>query len=256
MDIKVVSLNTWHGGRIFEPMVQFLRDQNADIILLQEVLNAGNAALEPRFNCFTELPKLLGYQYAEYAPAFSWTLPEGAIESGNAVLSKFPLKSFEPIFFNEPYREDYIDNEEGFKTCPRNLQHVEATTPAGPVHVFNLQGVWDLDGDNVSEKRLNMSRIIIEQSKGLPHVVVAGDTNAKPTNKAMLAIEEHLVSVFKNDLKTSFNVRRKDLVKFPGYATATVDLMYVSHDVDVLARDCPDADVSDHLPLTATLRLR
>ncbi len=95
----------------------------------------------------------------------------------------------------------------------------------------------------------------MEQTKGLRRVIVAGDTNAKPTNPAMLAIEQQLVSVFKNDLPTSFNVRRKDLKKFPGYATATVDLMYVSPDVTVVVRDCSNVDISDHLPLTATLHI-
>lgn len=255
MDVKVVCLNTWHGGRLFEPMVDFLRAQDADILMLQEVFNDDNPELHPRFRAFTELPKLLGYAYTDFAPACTFVQPEGRIVEGNAVFSKFPLKSYEPLFFNEPYWDNYTDTPENYPLCPRNLQHVEAHTPVGPVHVFNLQGVWDLDGDNVSEKRLNMSRIIIEQTKGLPRVIVAGDTNAKPTNRAMRAIEEHLDNVFTPDLPTTFNVRRKDLKKFPGYATATVDLMYVSRDVKVIERDCPDVDISDHLPLTATLHI-
>lgn len=255
MELKIVSLNIWHGGRLFEPMIDFLRSQDADILMLQEVFNDHNPALHPRFRAFTEIPKRLGYVHAHFAPAMTFIQPEGDIVEGNAVFSKFPLVGYDPVFFNEPYRHDYIDTPENFPVAPRILQRVEVQAPVGTVNVFNLQGVWDLDGDNYSERRKNMSRIIIEQIKGLPRVVLAGDTNAKPTNKAMLEIEKHLDSVFKNDLTTSFNVRRKDLVKFPGYATATVDLMYVSHDIQVLERDCPDVDISDHLPLTVTLKI-
>jgi len=257
MQVKVVSLNTWHGGRLFDSMVEFLRDQNADILMLQEVFNSDDPTLEPRFRCYTELQKLLGYRYADFAPALTFTASDGSVADmiqGNAVLSRFPLSSKEPIFFNEPFG-NFVDTNANAPTCPRNLQRVVAETPVGPLHVLNLQGVWDLEGDNPSEKRYNMARIIIEQARGKKRVVVAGDTNAKPTNKAMLTLEEHLNSVFKNELKTSFNTRRKDMEKFPGYGTAVVDLMYVSPDVKVLAKDCPSVDISDHLPLTATLEI-
>lgn len=255
MQIKVVSLNTWHGGRLFNNMVDLLRAQNADILMLQEVFNSDDPTLEPRFRCYTELQKLLGYKYAQFAPALTYTASDSdGVIQGNAVLSKFPLTSQEPIFFNEPFGE-YIEGMDNAPRCPRNLQRVVAQTPVGPMHILNLQGVWDLDGDNPSEKRYNMANIIIEQTKDKKRVVVAGDTNAKPTNKAMLTIEQHLDSVFKNELKTSFNTRRKDMAKFPGYGTAVVDLMYVSRDVKVLAKDCPDVDISDHLPLTATLEI-
>jgi endonuclease/exonuclease/phosphatase family metal-dependent hydrolase len=256
MQVKVVSLNTWHGGRLFEPMIEFLRAQNADILMLQEVFNDTNPALEPRFRAFTELQKILGYQHAEFAPALNFISKDVAnVIQGNAVLSKFPLKSQPPIFFNEPFG-DFIDDMQHAPRCPRNLQRVEVMTPVGPMHILNLQGVWDLEGDNPSQKRYNMARIIIEQAKDKKRVVVAGDTNAKPTNKAMLTIEKHMDSVFKNELKTSFNVRRKDMEKFPGYGSAVVDLMYVSRDVKVIAKDCPNVDISDHLPLTATLEIR
>ncbi len=252
MDIKIVSLNIWHA-ELLDDVIAFLREQDADIIMLQEVANTPGAAR--LFRAFEVIQQELGYKYGDFAPAARLVRSVGVSIEGNAVFSKFPLRSYPPIFFNEPYGDNHEDSEENAPVFPRNLQHVEATTPAGVLHVFNLQGVWDLDGDNDSPKRRNMSRIILEQTKGLQRVVVAGDTNAKPTNPAMLAIEEQLVSVFKNDLPTSFNVRRKDLKKFPGYATATVDLMYVSPDITVVAHDCPQVDVSDHLPLTATLRI-
>lgn len=252
MDIKVVSLNIWHG-ELLDDVIIFLREQDADIVLLQEVASTPNAARKLR--AFEVIQQELGYEFADFAPAARMIRDNNVRIDGNAIFSKFPLKSYTPIFFNEPFSSHHEDTEANAPLFPRNLQHVEATTPLGIMHVFNLQGVWDLDGDNPSPKRRNMSRIIAEQTKGLKRVVVAGDTNAKPTNPAMRVIEDHLVSVFKNELPTSFNIRRKDLKKYPGFATATVDMMYVSPDVKVLARDCPNVDISDHLPLTATLHI-
>lgn len=255
MDIRFVSINIFHGGEIWDNLLDFLRHQNADILLMQEVYNETDPGFSKQHRSLSVLQKELGYTYSDFAPALLMVTKSGKIAQGNAILSKFPLKAYEPIFFNEPFNPNYHHTPVNFPVCPRNLQHVEAKTPAGIIHVFNLQGVWDHNGDNDSPRRRNMSRIILEQTKGLQNVVVAGDTNAKPTNPAMLRLEDQLVSVFKNDLPTSFNIKRKDLKKFPGYATATVDLMYVSPDVTVVARDCPNVDISDHLPLTATLRI-
>ena len=109
-----------------------------------------------------------------------------------------------------------------------------------------------MDGDNFSDKRRKMSDVIVNAVKDKQQVILAGDTNAKPTNQAVTAIEAHLHSVFGHELTTSFNMRRKDNL---GYATAVVDLMFVSPDIHVFSHECPDVDISDHLPLIAELEL-
>jgi endonuclease/exonuclease/phosphatase family metal-dependent hydrolase len=254
MNIKVISLNLWHGN-LFSTALKFLEDANADILMLQEVYNGTDPNLRDGLRAFTVLQQKLGYKYADFAPALIMNREEGRILQGNAVLSKFPLKSHEPVFYREPFGERN-DSPDDAPIMPRNLQHVEATTPVGVVNVFNTQGVWDLVGENYSERRKEMSQKMIAATKGKTNVILAGDTNAKQDNQAMLNVEKHLTNVFAHKERlTSFNLRRKDLKKFPGYATAIVDLMYVSADVKIIAHDSPDADISDHLPLTATLKI-
>ncbi len=97
-----------------------------------------------------------------------------------------------------------------------------------------------------------MSQTIIEQTAGKQHIIVAGDTNAKYTNPVMRKIEENLTNVFGDSLTTSFNMRRKTN---PGYGTAVVDMIYASNDLTILDRDCPEIDVSDHLPLVTTFEI-
>lgn len=252
MEVKFICLNLWQGGNLFDSILRFLREENADVIALQEVYDGKDAALADKYRSIEVVKQHLGPAYHfDFAPAFLDNRKEGKIVQGNAVFSRFPIKSSDVTFFNEPYREDYTEVPENFPSCPRNLEHVTLQTDAGDINIFNLQGVWDLDGDNYSERRQMMSEKIIEAVKGKTNVILAGDTNSKPTNKAMRNIEHHLVSVFGDTLKSSFNMRRKTN---PGYATAAVDLMYVSPDVQVLSRECRDIDISDHLPLIAKLR--
>jgi endonuclease/exonuclease/phosphatase family metal-dependent hydrolase len=229
--------------------LQFLKEQAADIVLLQEVNNGTDPSFTENLRAFEVLKERLDYPYADFAPAVINRLEAGKIQEGNAVLSRFPILGHDVHFLSGELSEHPYDPALA-PAWPRNLQHVALDANGSEINVFNFQGVWDLDGDNFSEQRRRMSDTIIEQVKNKPHVILAGDTNAKPTNPAMRAIEEHLTSVFGNSLTTTFNMQRKDN---PGYATAAVDLMYVSNDLRVTGKTCLDVDISDHLPLVVTL---
>ena len=119
--------------------------------------------------------------------------------------------------------------------------------------LFNLHGVWDLDGDKFSLMRQVMSSHILEAVKDKKRVILAGDMNARPTNKAITIIGEHLESVFGNKLTTTFNMKHKDK---EGYASSAVDMMFVSPSVQVIEHSCLDVDISDHLPLVMTVAIR
>lgn len=252
MKVTFVCLNLWRGGELFDEILDFLARENADILALQEVNNSSNPRLADKYRSIETLQKHFNYPFCDFAPAVLDRHPIGKVPHGNAILSRFPIKSRNVLFFNEPFGERDPLDPKTFPTTPRNLQHVVLSTPTGELNIFNFQGVWDLDGDNFSEARQNMSNQIIKAIRGKSNVIVAGDTNAKHTNPAMRAIEKHLMSVFGDELVTTFNMRRKDN---PGYATAAVDLIYVSKDINVIKCDCPDVDISDHLPLTATFEI-
>lgn len=253
MEIKVVSLNIWHGN-LLPDVLRFLKEQNADIILLQEVYNGQDPSLPDKYRSMEILHKELGYEHEAYAPAMIDKVEVGGVIGGNVILSKFPVTATDITFFNEPFRERDAYNPAEFPTAPRNLQHAAIDADGRELHVFNLQGVWDLDGDNFSERRQKMSRVMLDGVKGKKNVILGGDTNARPTNQAMRALEQEggLVNVFGTELTTTFNMKHKDN---PGYATSVVDLIYVSPEIEIIDKDCPDVDISDHLPLIVTLRI-
>jgi endonuclease/exonuclease/phosphatase family metal-dependent hydrolase len=248
MKLKVISLNLWLGGLLLEEVIKFLREQDADIVLLQEVFNGTDPALEPRFRSMQVLKEQLNYPEQDFAAAYrDFDLTNGLMQRGDAILSKFPIKERNTTFVAGSYSETYRDVSEQFKDCPRELEHVVIETPNGDVNVFNLQGVWDLDGDNYSAQRKKMAEVIVTAVEGKEHVILGGDTNARPTNKAIQQIEAKLINVFKGQLKTTFNMHHKDN---PGYATSVVDMLFVSpNDMEVLSRECPNVNISDHLPL-------
>lgn len=238
------------GGNLFEGILEFLQSEDADILMLQEVYNGTDSTLPANYRSIQVLNDKFSYPFYDFAPAMLDKVPEGKIESGNAVFSKFPIISSDYTFFDDPYRERNAHDPKEFPTTPRNLQHVVIDIDGKEFNIFNFQGVWDLDGDNFSSRRQHMSEIILQEIKGKPRVILAGDTNAKPTNKAIVALEDQLINVSGHELTTSFNMRRKDN---PGYATACVDMIFVTPDLVVVEKRCPDIDISDHLPLIVTL---
>lgn len=252
MKIKLISLNLWNGGYLFKNIVSFLKEQDADIVFLQEVYNSHDASLVDNYRSLDALREHLAYPHESFAPAMLDKLLVGKVEEGNAVLSKFPIRSTDIRFFNEPYSERDPYNPADWPISPRNLQHVAIDADGTELNCFNFQGVYDLDGDNFSKQRRAMSEAIIDSTHGKRNVILGGDTNARPTNPAMRNIAQHFTSVFGLELETTFNMRRKDN---PGYATAVVDLIYVSPEIHVINKACPEVDVSDHLPLVVELEV-
>jgi endonuclease/exonuclease/phosphatase family metal-dependent hydrolase len=67
-----------------------------------------------------------------------------------------------------------------------------------------------------------------------------------------MSLENSLLSVFGNSLATTFNMSQKTN---PGYATAAVDMLFISREIKVTSSECPQVNISDHLPLIATLEV-
>jgi endonuclease/exonuclease/phosphatase family metal-dependent hydrolase len=255
MTITFVCLNLWPVGDLFPQIVQFLKPVQPDILALQEVFAADDPNLPEKFRAFAELKRQLDLPYGEFAPAFIENFPDKKLEQGNAVLSRFPLHPKKSIFIDFPYRERKENSRQEFETTPRNIQHVEVDLGKRKLQVFNIQGIWGIDGED-SERRLEMSQVIVDQiqpeiERHQP-VILAGDFNIQPHTKTIQHIEQHLKNIFAGELKTTFNMQQKN---DPGFATAVVDMVFVSSDIKILEHSCPQVNISDHLPLVAKLNI-
>ena len=254
MRLKIVSLNLMHGGELFDEIIAFLKAQDADFILTQETYSCNDPTVNRQYRSMQVMPEILGYGYTHFSAAYrDFDRTNGKAQRGNGIFSRYPLTGYDTVFFDGTYSESYRDVPDQYADCPRNLEHAVLHTPTGDVDLFNIQGVWDLDGDNYSDKRRHMAQAVVASVKDLTKVILAGDTNAKPYNQAILDIEHHLKSVFgKDELATTFNMRIKTN---PGYATAAVDMILTTPNINVIEKSCPDIDVSDHLPLIAIIEV-
>lgn len=243
MRLKIVSLNIWLGGALFDSVLQFLRKENPDIIGMQEVYNNKN---------FDLLKSKLGYSYASFAPAFKENLKEGIVEQGNAILSKFPIIAEKTIFYDVPYDNNFIRPETDFSRVPRNLQQAVLEINGIKLNISNTQGIWGFDGKD-TERRLQMAKTIIKEIKDKENVILTGDFNINQGTKTIANIGKHLKEIFKDELVNTFNTKRKP--ERSGYNKAVVDRIFVNKNIKVLEHYCPQVDISDHLPLVCVLEI-
>lgn len=251
MKVKILCLNLWQGGNLMDEILTFLKQEDADVVLLQEVYNGHEPSLERKFRSMDVSREELHYRYEYFASALLERTDFGIVEQGNAILSKWPVLESQVYFYDQPYGERE-DKPEYFEMTPRNLQRVAVDLGSRTIQVFNTQGVWGKDGDD-NDRRLAMAKTIVDAIRPYDSVVLAGDFNVQEKTKTIGLIEEHLVNVFKQDnRRTSFNMKQK---MDPGFATAVVDMMFVSPSMRVLEHCQCDENVSDHLALIAMLEI-
>lgn len=252
MQIKFLTVNAFHGGTFLDNLIDFLRNEKADIIAMQEVYNGTNSHLDRNFRTVDEIQKELSmYKYVSFAPSFLDDRSVGKIERGNTIFSRWSIVTEDSIFYDFPYGVYQHETSTRFENFPYNLQHAVIQAEHVQLNVFNTHGVWGFDGED-NERRLHMSEVIVNSIKGKENVLLAGDFNVQPHTKTIQQIEHHLTNVFKDELKTSFNMSHK---KDPAYAKAVVDMMFVSKNIQVVEHSIPSVDVSDHLPLVGVFNI-
>ena len=175
------------------------------------------------------------------------SLCDGEIEDGQVIMSRWPLSYAQMIWFDVPYGRYDNDAMTDFSELSAGMLKAEFAYGDKQITLLNVHGPWHLAGDDDTPRRQVMVRSILDNLG--EHTVLAGDFNAQPSVASMKKLALRLINLFDGDLTTSFNVKRKDLAKFPGYATAVVDMAFTTPNWRLLAKQVPQVDVSDHLPL-------
>jgi len=251
MTIKFITINILHGGEWLDKVLEFIDNEKPDIVAMQEVCESTDGNLPRNLRTTSVLKE----HYPDYHLTFvpdKLSIKEGHVESGVAILSRYPIIKQEVAFFGVPYGY-YPEPPEkkDFSLDPQNLLHATIDADGTALNVMNVHGVWGFDGED-NPRRLLMSEMIIKRIQGQANVILAGDFNTRPHTKTMLNLEKYLTNVFKDELKTTFNVPRRGP---GGYDTSVVDAMYISKNIKVIEHYCPQVDISDHLPLVATLEV-
>jgi endonuclease/exonuclease/phosphatase family metal-dependent hydrolase len=212
-----------------ERVAAVLREVDADVIALQEVVGAG-----PRGSShIEEIGAALGMGWI-MAP----TRRLRGQQFGNAVLSRLPIRA-------------HSEHDLSWKSCePRGVQRVDVDVLGHLLHVYNVHL-----GTAILERRHQARRLstIVADAHVSGAKIVLGDFNEWTKGLTTSLLSRRLKSV---DLRSYLKRRRT----YPGlFPFLHLDHIYYSGRVEVVNVQMPRTRLalvaSDHLPLVADLRL-
>ena len=261
-NIKLISLNLAIKKDNTEKVINFLLEQNADIVCLQEVCDHKEESVGEVFRVKQKIDDALGskYPHRHFAPLFmtkSFSVFDfgGYIEQGNYILSKFPiLHSSNDFFHRQYYKVKDWAKEINFKVLDsgRSLQTVTLDMDATPLRVMNIHGVWTADkmGD---ERTINECNFIIEKfaEEDMP-TILAGDLNLLPDSEGIKILNKKLENLI---LENSYKSTRPDFKDEIDEGNNIVDYIFINDNLKPNNFQVLDVAVSDHLPLVCEFEI-
>ena len=236
MELKIMSYNTQHCLNFITRKIDFdiiadtIQQCGADMIGLQEIRDKGQDA---EYQAQTKiLAEKLGYPYYYFAEAIRFG---GANPYGNAIISRYPIKSAETIKIPDPEIPKY----DGYYETRCLLKATIAVGSGLSVLVSHF-------GLNPDEQEHAVETVISHIPKA--HCVVMGDFNMEPNNPILKPITQRLHDTAKDFSAPKFS--------FPSDTPRVkIDYIFVSKDLHVQCADIPQIVSSDHRPHVATIEL-
>lgn len=227
MEIKILSWNIWCDG-YFDIVSKFLKDQNADVVCLQEVMDDDKSR-----DIITYL-KDLGYECV-FAPALK--MPDGRSMS-NTIFSKFKILNTETYVLSAHHSRNAIKadikiNDQTIHVFSTHLRH-EHQKPSA---------VQELQAENLVK--------VIPANKA----IVAGDFNAIPDSAAIKMMRNVMIDT-DPESKPTWSVYPEGCPTCNPQAIDTrLDYIFTSKDIKYNSFTVYDSKGSDHLPVSTIVEI-
>jgi len=244
-------------------MLDYIRNQHADILCLQEFFESKDPQLYDRT---ASVLQEMGYPYYFFTNDYSRF--KNLYESGSAIFSKYPILEKDKIRYRKP--DSSFMNE--------SLIYADVNTPSGTIRVFTTH----LQSNNFGQKEYEDIRIIksaddslveatqslikklrrsyslrsgqVEQAyqamKASPHpIIFSGDLNDVPGSFTYFRL--------KGNRKDAFVSAGSGLGRTFRFISPTlrIDYVFVDDRFRVLQTKTEPIDYSDHFPIVTDLRL-
>lgn len=215
MKIKILQLNIWNG-RLKRNIANFLRENNFDIICLEEAVWSKNNTTEGRrqieYYGFSveQIMELTGLKCVVRGAKFGNEIANGldCLLEGNVILSRFEATdSFVKNLNVEPDEKVIFtgNNYDNAKIFAYNIVGAKFEELGG-LQVFCHHGFWNKDpmGNGESIRMMSMAMDAIPRDNKCP-VMVCGDFNLRYDAKAMRETDFLRDLVHENNIKNTLN---------------------------------------------------
>jgi endonuclease/exonuclease/phosphatase family metal-dependent hydrolase len=239
--ITVLQWNVWFKENI-ERVLDVLKAHKTDVICLQE-LTKGYID-QTQENTWEYIAHELGYEY--YAQEIPIITSDAQWTQANAIFSKYPIKTRHREWLHKPKDDaELTDQFRGYLEVMIDVEGYDLTVAT--THMSFGELVHD---DH------ELARLIELVESRSHRYVLTGDLNATPQTPRVGELLKRLNNAGPPlDVKTwttkPFHFGKKEVSTLDW----RYDYIFTSHDVQATAGRTVQTDVSDHLPITATITL-
>ena len=265
--MKLISLNV----ALFEAnnlkLTEFLKQQNPDLICLQEVVREIEESVSSEYITKKPIDKATGeLKHSFYGPNsvmhnfdmegfhgqenFHFDLG-GLAEMGNYTKSRYELVKGQNIFLENHFTYT-VDHSNWPEEDYRAILVTDLIIDKKPLRILNYHGIWTrgkLGNKKTLEACKKINTLALE-AKG--EVVICGDFNLFPDTPSMKLFETSFVSLVDQFKIKTTRLKTNEL---SGLDRNVVDFIFVSRGVKVNNFEVIQSDVSDHLPLVLNFEI-
>lgn len=244
-------------------MINFLKQANADILLLQELVDYTNDGI---YSNFQMLQDSLGYKYFYASEDIKTVLYYGPYETGSGIFSKTPLLDTTRMCYdNLPLQECAISADVVFKNkrlrlmtthlISMNLRkgHLDRTDEAfreyDSAFIFGSSRFTKLVHYDSVHSRQALALKRLANASAYP-VLLSGDFNSTPSSFTYHTIKGNLQDAF---LEKGFGIGRTYSSLSP---TLRIDYVLLDKRLEVVQYNCPYLYLSDHFPIITDVHWR
>ncbi|MDQ3065262.1 MAG: endonuclease/exonuclease/phosphatase family protein [bacterium] len=244
--LKLIQLNIWQG-KLLKEVINFLEEQNADIVCLQEVFHSQPIGIFDIIDSLDKIQATLKYEHVYFEPTFSFDVSGTTVQFGNATLSKLPFNHKKVVFTNNDFH--HVTNWADHPPNTRNALLIQVQIDEKPLTIINHHGYHEFDplGSDASVAAMQK---LVEELRVIDHpIIFAGDLNVVPASPVMRLFDNWL-----EDL-TATNEVKDTLTQFGKVRDIPCDHVLITNDVKVNSFEVSEALVSDHKPLILEFEL-
>lgn len=256
--MRLVDLNIGIKLDNNDKVISFLKEKNADIITLQEVMRGIEETVYDRYNNSKIIKESLKdtHHHSFFGPLWvadkhikNGTITKdfgGMAEQGNEIISKFPIVEASNQFFYKSY-QIYKDTTEFKKTD--HARAVELTILEinnKKLQLLNINGIWNEGkvGDERTKKECEYLLSLVEKNT-VPTIVV-GDFNLNPQSESIQLLNKKFTNLIEKYNIPSTRPQVKDGLEV---GNKIDDYIFINDKIKVNNFEVEVTEVSDHYPL-------